>query len=348
MSRTIKRTKRKSKLSIGFLIIVILSVIFGYFFIKSYDPAYNINITETTHVSIQSGMSTTDIANMLVENGLIKNPTLFKLKSKLLGFDGKYQAGSFDLSASMGMQDIMVSLMDAKRESIRITIPEGYNIKQTVEILSKDLEIDQTSFMQLLANGNFDYRFLEGIPNGENRLEGFLFPDTYDFFVDSTADEIINKMLSKFDAVFEDEYYDRTKELGLSVKELVTIASLIEEETKTAKERPIVSSVVYNRLDIDMKLQFCSTVLYALGEQKSRLLYSDLEIDSPYNTYMYEGLPKGPISSPGKACIEAALYPAETDFLYFVLKGDGSGEHNFAENSTDFNNYKEDYLNTLL
>lgn len=346
---TKKRTKANAKKRKIYLAAILIAAVAaaGYGFLKNYDTAYDPSVSLTRHITVAPGMNTTDIAELLVENQLIENAALFKIKSRLMGLDGKYQAGAFDLAPSMTTEEIMAALMSGKRESVRVTIPEGYNLKQTTAKLSAAGLIDEADFADALSNGVYDYRFIDGLGTGQNRLEGFLFPDTYEFFADSSEEEIIDKMLAQFDAVFTEDYYARVQELGLTVKEAVTIASLIEEETRTDAERPIVSSVIYNRLNIDMKLQFCSTVLYALGEQKSRLLYSDLEVDSPYNTYLNQGLPPGPISSPGKACLDAALNPEETEYFYFVLKGDGSGEHNFAENSSDFNNYKEDYLNTL-
>ncbi|NCB41699.1 MAG: endolytic transglycosylase MltG [Clostridia bacterium] len=345
------RIKRKSKsLTKFFLLLFALffALAFGvYGWILSYNKAYNIQATESIHMEVEAGMSTSAIAQMLEDRNIIESALLFKLKSKFKRYDGNYQAGVFELSPSMPMEDLMKALMHGQKETVRFTIPEGFNVEQTVQKLSAEGLVDEFEFMDQVKNGEFEYRFLDGLKKDENRLEGFLFPDTYEIFTDASEGDIIDKMLSGFDAVFTEQYYSRAEELGLSVHEVVTIASLIEEESRVDTERALVSSVIYNRLNIKMNLSFCSTVLYALGEQKARLLYSDLEVESPYNTYKNEGLPPGPISSPGKSCIEAALYPADTDYLFFVLKGDGSKEHNFAENETDFFNYKEDYLNTL-
>lgn len=347
MARKKRKSKLSAKLTVVLLCLVVVAALIAYSGFKNFNEAFKPQSSESIHVVVESGMGTTTIAQMLEDNGIIENALVFKLKSKFNNYDGKYQAGSFDLSPSMPMEVIMASLLDGKKETTRFTIPEGYTLKQTAQKLSNEGLIDEEEFMRQLEAGDFDYRFLEGLKGGKNRLEGFLFPDTYEIFVDSSEYDIIDKMLSGFNLVFTDEYYERASEMNLSVQEVVTIASLIEEETRTADERKLVASVVYNRLDIGMNLRFCSTVLYALGEQKARLLYKDLEIDSPYNTYKNAGLPPGPISSPGKSCLDAALYPAETDYLYFVLKGDGTGEHHFAENESDFFNYKEDYLNTL-
>ena len=347
MSRKKRKSKSAAKPLIVLLFIVLIFVLLAYGGLKNYNKAVNPQEEGSIHIVVQPGMGTSAIGELLQDNGIIDNALIFKLKSKLEKYDGKYQAGSFDLSPSMPMQDIMNALMSGKKETLRFTVPEGYTLKQTAQKLSQEGLVDESEFMDQLENGDFSYRFLDGLEKNENRLEGFLYPDTYEIFTDASEYDIIDKMLAGFDQVFTDEYYTKASELDLSVQELVTIASLIEEETRVASEREIVSSVVYNRLKIGMNLRFCSTVLYALGEQKSRLLYKDLDVESPYNTYKYQGLPPGPISSPGKASLQAALYPAETDYLFFVVKNDGSGEHNFAENESDFFNYKEDYLNTL-
>lgn len=347
MTRKKRETKSAKKTLLVLLLFAIVLALSGYIGLDKFNEPFDSQATETVHITVASGMGTSAIAQMLEDNGIIKSALLFKLKSRIKGYEGKYQAGSFELSPAMRIEDIMTFLMEGKKESTRFTIPEGYNLKQIAKKLSEDGLVDETEFMYQLKSGDFNYRFLSDLTKEENWLEGFLFPDTYEIFIDSSETDIINKMLSGFDAVFTDAYYEKAKEMGLSVKEVVTIASLIEEETKSAEERALVSSVIYNRLDIDMNLSFCSTVLYALGVQKPRLLYKDLEVNSPYNTYKNPGLPPGPISSPGKASIDAALHPDKTDYLFFVLKGDGSGKHNFAENENDFFNYKEDYLNTL-
>jgi UPF0755 protein len=347
MSRRKRKPKSAAKPLFIFLVLVAIFAVVAYGSLKNFNEPFNPQTSETIHIVVESGMGTTAIGQMLEDSRIIKNAVVFKWKSKFKQYDGKYQAGSFELSSSMPMEDIMTALMDGKKETTRFTIPEGYTLKQTAQKLSQEGLVDEAEFMNQLKNGDFEYRFLDGLKKEENRLEGFLFPDTYEIFTDASEKDVINKMLSGFDLVFTDEYYKKATEMNFSVKEIVTIASLIEEETKADKERKRVSSVVYNRLSIDMKLQFDSSVLYALGEQKDRVLYSDLEIDSPYNTYKHEGLPPGPISSPGIACLEAALYPEDTDYLYFVLKADGSGENNFAKTYNEFLNYKEDYINTF-
>jgi len=181
--------------------------------------------------------------------------------------------------------------------------------------------------MDYAQNGDFPYDYLPAAGSA-NRLEGFLFPNTYMIEKDWTQKEIIDMLLSEFNKVWSEKYQQRADELGKSVKEVVTMASMVEKEAKVANERPLIASVFYNRVNINMKLQSCATVQFILGVAKYPLLYSDLEIDSPYNTYIYYGLPPGPIASPGEASLTASLYPDDSDYLYFRAQKDGS--HRFS------------------
>ncbi|WP_130863694.1 endolytic transglycosylase MltG [Bacilliculturomica massiliensis] len=303
--------------------------------------------TEQVSVTIPSGTGTGGIAQILEEKGLISSAAVFKFQSRSKGYDGKYKAGEYSLTASMSMTEIMDALVSGNVNTMRFTIPEGYTVKQTRDKLAAEGLVNGDLFDQEVASGQFDYRFLDGAPSGENRLEGYLYPETYDVFTTANEHDIINRMLAQFDKIFTDEFYSRARERNLSVNEVLTIASMIERETRVDSERAKVASVIYNRLEQGRKLQIDATVQYALGEQKERLLYKDLEIDSPYNTYKIEGLPPGPICSPGVASIKAALYPEDTDYLFYVLKPELNGEHNFAETEKQFQNYKNQYINAI-
>jgi UPF0755 protein len=213
---------------------------------------------------------------------------------------------------------------NAEVNSKRFTIPEGFELRQIAERLESEGLVNKDEFYAAIDKSKFDYAFVKDIPNRDNKLEGYLFPDTYDVFKNATEEEIINKMLNRFDQVFTEEYRQRAKELNMSYDQVITLASIIEREAKLDKERKIISAVFHNRLKKNIKLQSCATVQYLLKEQKEVLTYKDLEVDSPYNTYKYAGLPKGPIASPGAKSIEAALYPDKVDYLYFVANKDGS------------------------
>ena len=299
-------------------------------------------------VTIPRGSSTSKIGVILEENGLTRSASGFKLLAKLEGYDGKFKAGTYALSPSMDAIEIMDALtVGGSADTKRFMIPEGYTIAKTADKLEREGFVDASVFLDELENGAFDYKFMPALPEGPNRLEGFLFPETYDVFAAATEADIINRMLTQFDKEFRDEYYTRATELGYNVHDMITIASLIEAETRIDEDRPLVSSVIYNRLAINMALQLDATVQYALGETKERLYISDTQVDSPYNTYQILGLPPGPICSPGAAAIAAALYPADTEYIYYVLKPDESGGHNFAVTYSEFLRYKDQYIKSL-
>ena len=350
-----RRRQRKSRLKTVLLIALIVLVVAGagvFFGSKAYlaSAAAPVNPGDSSlvAVTIQPGTSTRKIGEILEDEGLTKSAFMFRMIAQREGFDGQFKAGDYELSPSMTMNEIMELLtVGSMAETNRFTIPEGYTLEQAADKLASEGLVDKDIFMDELAHGDFDYKFMPALPDGPDRFLGFLFPETYDIYKDATEKDIINRMLSQFDKVFLDEYYTRATEMGMSVFDIITIAALIEGEAQVADEQPLVSSVIYNRLNINMQLQFCSTVQFALGEPKPRLSQSDLEIDSPYNTYIISGLPPGPISSPGAGAILAALYPADTDYIYFVLKPDGSGAHNFASNYSDFSRFRTQYLNSL-
>lgn len=366
--------KREKKKKGGFgLFLLILLIIFALIYIiaskvytdyKNYDVALDPSDTSMVAVTIPAGSTTTSIAQILYDNGVIPDVKRFKLKSRLNGLDGTFQAGDYQFSPSMTTSEIMELLQSGRKAEVSFTIPEGYTVKDTAEKLVEEGLIASAEEFYAACEEDWEsmFWFLEGVtneadPSGSvsakaNRLEGFLYPETYRVPVGASAHDIIERMLNQFNAVFTPHWQeaggtDGGTVNGLTVHEMVTLASLVERESKAATDRDKIASVIYNRLDIGMKLQIDATVLYALGEWKDRVLYSDLEVDSPYNTYRYAGLPAGPIASSGEASLEAAMNPASTDYIYYVLKGDGSGEHNFAEDAATFEQYKAEYLNSL-
>lgn len=292
------------------------------------DPSSNEEIV----VKIPSGSTTTSIGETLYDNGLIQNVNAFKAKVKLMEVDGKMQAGDYKLSPSMDMETIISKIVsgDIYEETFIVTIPEGYEVRQIVDRLESMGVIDRDVFLDILINHPFDYVFLENVDRS-NRLEGFLFPDTYEFKSDANELTIITKMLDRFDSVFADVYYEQSESLGMSVEEVISLASIIEREAMVEEEFKLVSSVFHNRLESGQKLESCATVQYVLQERKPVLSFADTEIDSPFNTYITVGLPPAPIASPGKLAIEAALYPEQTNYLFFVTKETNDGSHYFNE-----------------
>lgn len=275
-------------------------------------------------IEVAEGDGTSSVAKMLKDDGVIKYPTLFKLQSRIGGYEGNFQPGAATVENGMSYSQILDMLITTSRESTKIMIPEGYEIKQIAQKLDETGIVGWQDFYAALNPSDYDYKFLKNLPQRDGVMEGYLFPATYEIPNGMSAHDIIDLMLSAFDSQFKPEYYDRATELGLSVDQIVTMASIIERETDSGAERAKVAGVFYNRRNANMKFQSCATVQYILGERKPVLSIADTQIDSPYNTYIYPGFPVGPIANPGIECIQAALYPEETDAYYFVLGKDGT------------------------
>lgn len=281
----------------------------------------------SARIEVAEGDGTSAVAQMLYDEGIIKYPLLFKAQSKISGYDGNFQPGAATIEDGMSYNQILELIITPNRESEKITIPEGYEVKQIAQKLDEAGIVAWQDFYAALNPEDYDYRFLQNLPQRDGIMEGYLFPATYEIPNGMSAHDIIDLMLSAFDSQFKDEYYDRAAELGMSVDEVITMASIVEREAGEG-EKAKVAGVFYNRRNSGMKFQSCATVQYILGERKPVLSIADTQIDSPYNTYLYPGFPIGPICNPGIECIEAALYPEATDAYYFVLGKDG--EHIFS------------------
>ncbi len=278
---------------------------------------------ETVRLTIPRGLTSREIALLLHEHGLVANPRVFALYASLTGSDRRLQSGVYVLKKSWSPREVLSALRRGETLSYRVTIPEGATLDEIASILARKGVVPEEEFRAALAE-DYPYPFLRGLPPGPRRLEGFLFPATYEFRAGASGREVVAAMLERFERAFTPELRRRAEELGLSVREVVILASLVEEEAKLDSERPLVAAVFLNRLRRGMRLESCATVQYALGKRKEKLSYTDLKVASPYNTYLHPGLPPGPIASPGLASIKAVLYPAPGDYLYFVARGDGS------------------------
>lgn len=277
-------------------------------------------------IVITEGMTVKKAADSMKQSGIIRFPLAFRLISRIKGYDTKIHTGQVEITEGMSYNDILYELINAQPETVKIVIPEGLEIKEIADRFSSLVSKDE--FYKALEK-DYDYAFLKDLPDREVKLEGYLFPATYEFTKDVTAEQIVDTMLKTFNESFPEEYYSRSKELGMTVDSIITLASIIERESNSGEDRAKVAGVFYNRLKSNMRLQSCATVQYALKERKAVLSTQDTKINSPYNTYIHDGLPIGPISSPGGECIKAALYPEETDALYFVLGSDG--KHIFSK-----------------
>jgi len=292
-------------------------------------------------VTITSGMRAKKVAELLEQTGLIRNAFLFSGWLKIEGEGSRFQAGVYELTPGMTRDEIVEKLNKGDiiaAATTKFTIPEGFTVQQITDRLTDSGLVDKGKFIEKITQfsqltGSAWTKFIPTDDNLRFPLEGYLFPDTYEMKRGSTETDILNRMLGELDLKLDqlpEDWQITLEEQELTVHQLLTIASLIEREVVVDEERAIVSSVIHNRLDEKMPLQIDATIQYLLDKQKERLLNADLDVVSPYNTYENVGLPPGPISSPSFKSIEAALYPDETDYFYYVTKKDGSNSHLFA------------------
>jgi len=297
---------------------------------------------------IPATASTAEIAQRLENEGIIPNRHLFQLELFLRGIRNDYIAGTYTLNLNMNNVEINRALRARPHEvapHYEIRIPEGWTIRDMAAYFEERGFFSADEFVYVAQYGHFSFPFLQDVPPGRpNRLEGYLFPDTYQIPTNPVPGDIITRMLHNFDGRFSYEFIIRAEELNMSVDEVIIKASIIERETRLPTERALVSQVIHRRLAQNIRLQMCSTVKYVMDDPPIRLLYVHLEIDSPYNTYRHAGLPIGPISNPGEAAIRAALWPADTDYLFFVLRDENTGEHYFSRTEAEHNAARARYL----
>jgi len=287
-------------------------------------------------ITIEKGMSLNSVSNLLFENDIIVNQNIFKLKVITRGLASKIPTGRFLIDGKISDALLIDLIFNKGPIKLKLTIPEGSQSKN----LFKDINT--------LLNTDYDFNkyfnsteILEQYKVDASSLEGYLYPDTYYLYHDSSPEEIIDILLSEFWKKFDENLQDRANQLGFSVHEVVTLASIIEGEAMLDSERSTISSVYHNRLKINMKLQADPTIQYIIPGPPKTLSNRDLRIKSDYNTYQNYGLPPGPINNPGIASIKAALYPEDTNFLFFVAQGDGS--HAFTTNEKDHEEAKRIY-----
>ncbi len=327
-------------ISLALLLVLVIAAAaaFNYVYSIMLEPVDPAAADEYKVVEIPSGATTESIAGILKNEELIQNELAFRYYVRSRDLGRGFQAGTYQFSPVMSVRQIAekITAGDVYTETKWFTIPEGYTIERMAERLEEESLVDIEIFLELAASppdyilDSFPY--LQGIddPEIDYLLEGYLYPDTYQIDLDADEEEIIKLMLNRLDEIFTEEHKQRAEELDLSRHEILTIASLVEREAAVDHERDVIAGVIYNRLAIGQLLQIDATIQYILGETKEFLTYADLEVPSPYNTYQNAGLPPGPIAAPGKASIDAALYPKDTDYYYYNYKYDGSGEHYFS------------------
>jgi UPF0755 protein len=290
------------------------------------------------YVVIEPGVPFSQIAQRFVDAGLIRNPSVFILLGRMFGIEHRAKAGRYRFRSTTDMAAILRALYRGATYREHVLIHAGKHITGVAEVLRREAEVDSVAFVTLAWDSVFVSRL--GVPS--TNAEGFLFPDTYDVEWQEPAATLIGRMVKRFFRVFDDSMRSRAGEMGMTVTEAVTLASIIEKEAMLDRERPRISAVFHNRLKRGMRLQADPTVRYALGKWSGRILYKDLKVDSPFNTYVVYGLPPYPICNPGKASLLAALYPLPaSEELYFVAQGDGS--HYFSETAVEHNRAKARY-----
>ena len=292
-------------------------------------------------VEIPEGASAKKVASILKEAGLIKYEKAFTKRLQDSEYRGKLQSGTYTLNTGMNtlqMMEVLSPVIEADVPIDKLVVPEGFTVEQIAKRCEKQGICTEQEFLNAVNSvTTSQFSYLADIPAGAEvkyKLQGYLFPATYDIYQNTTAESLVKNMLRTFENYYTGDLQARAEELGYTTFDIITRASIVEREAKLSEERPIIAGVINNRLKDGMPLQMCPTVLYPLTDglyDVGRVLYEDLEIDSPYNTYKYEGLPAGPICNPGIACINAVLYPEEHNYLYYHVADTDTGEHVFSE-----------------
>jgi UPF0755 protein len=289
---------------------------------------------EKVELLIPTGATGADVADLLAERDVIRSTFVFNLIARLRGFGSGFQAGKYDnLTTNMTVNEALDALGEGPLvETVSASFPEGYRLEEVADRAAEQLGISAQAFRRAARSGT--YSIPPYLPKGKDTVEGFLFPNTYDFLTDVDAKGVISRLLEEFETQAESLPWEQAEALGVSPYEVVIIASMIEREARVPEDRPKIARVIYNRLEQGMALEIDATVQYALGDWEP-ILIADREVDDPYNTYLHAGLPPGPIASPGTASLEAALVPADGPWIYYVVI-DAEGHHAFTDSYQEF------------
>lgn len=334
---------------IRFLIALLTGALLGLLSLAGYG--YHL-ITQPIHfpekgttLRIEGGSSARKIAKILKEHGVIDSEELFFLATRLMSLDSAYKAGKYRFKGSLNMLEIIKILKEGQVLLVSFAIPEGFNQWQIADKLGEAFsQFSAADFKSSLSAPELTNL----LPPEASSVEGYLFPDTYSISEDASVEDVLKMMISAFWEKDTPEWRLLRKDLGMTLHQIVTLASIIEKETGHPSERPRISGVFYNRLRKKMKLQTDPTVIYGIWhDYDGNIRKKDLLTPTPYNTYVIDGLPPGPIASPGKDALDAAHRPLTTDELYFVALGDGSGLHKFSKTLRDHNRAVREYLRRL-
>ena len=292
-------------------------------------------------IEIPAGATASDVGRILEKAGVVRSELAFRLTAGFQGVGASLQAGEYDLRTNMTVEQALSALEAGPIvETVTVTIPEGLELEEIAAEVAETMTFDAEAFVDAATSGQ--HSLPPYLPEGTETLEGFLFPKTYEFDPEADAEQVIATLLAQFEEEASTLDWSRAKQLGLTPYEVVVAASLIEREARADEDRAKVSAVIHNRLREGMALQIDATVQYALPEKNRLLTLEDYEYESPYNTYLHPGLPPTPIASPGLASLEAALNPADEDYLYFLVVDPETGAHEFAETYEEFLALKEE------
>jgi len=319
-----------------FLVVVLLLASAGVAGVRYYSWCQGASgPREPIAFEVAEGANGSQIVDVLHEQGVVRCGMVSRLLLRRSGLEAEFRAGSFELTTNMTPDEAFEVLTTPPEAipTVRLTVPEGYRLTQIAERVEESLGIAPRRFLK--ATEREGWSLPPYLPEDAASIEGFLFPETYEFIEGQTKPaDVIRKLLDQFGTESETLPWANAEEFGLTPYEVVVIASMIEEEAKLDEERALIAGVIYNRLELGMTLGIDATLLYDDPTPDGQLSFSDLEFDSPYNTRINPGLPPTPIASPGRASLDAALRPAETDFLFYVLCG-ADGHHEFGETAAE-------------
>jgi UPF0755 protein len=323
--------------NIVFLLCLVLLTFLGLLLGRTYDAIYGVSGVPAdgvyAQITVSPGMTLQEVARLLADSGVVGSAEEFIFAAEFQDLDERVQAGRYVLSYGKTNQQILRDLTNNGATALLVTLPEGATARRMASILKREIGLDSAAFMKSV----FDSVLLKKYGIEAPSFEGFLFPDSYHFTRDMDPAWIIDMMVRRFFTIFDDSLQNRALQLGLSLNEAVTLASIIQGEMTLESEAPLISAVYHNRLKQGMKLQADPTIQYIIKNGPRRLYKGDLSIESPYNTYLHGGLPPGPVCNPGKTALRAALYPADKPYLYMVARGDGSHAFN-----VDFESHLKD------
>lgn len=288
-----------------------------------------VRVDEPVEIHVEEGMVFSDVVRRLGEKGLLRDGNAVLLLGRITGIDREIKSGFYEFRGSISPYGVVDRLLEGRTVEFDVTIPEGYNIWQIARLLDDRGVVTEESFLTLAT----DRAFLAGLGIDAPSVEGYIFPDTYRLPKGMDARDLLRRMVSEMRRRFSPEMKQRAAELGLTEREVLTLASIIEKEAVLDEERPLISAVFHNRLRMGMPLQADPTSIYGVKSPSEGITVADLRRRTPYNTYLISGLPPGPIASPGMKSILAALYPADVDYLYFVSSN--NGRHHFSSTEAE-------------